>query len=279
MQQPVGGKGQFVVVVRVAFAQKTQNVLVDEIEVPEAVDAAQGGVVADGVALVGITQAGQNVPGSGDGQKKEQAADRLQRPPAPPLAAQQKKWNRRRGKEDRGDQPLGQESQRQRRPHSIKMKRSDVFQPGQQAVEGRQQKKAELRLRNGEARVEKRPDRGENAESGVEAGAASPGAARPEPGQPGAAQQGQRIGQVGGKDVLAEDAIERGVEPVGQRRFLQVADAVDLQRHPVAALGHVLRGLGMAGVGVVQQGRRKQRGKLHGGEDHRQKRPCGQRGR
>jgi len=70
-----------------------------------------------------------------------------------------------------------------------------------------------------------------------------------------------------GKDILAKDAIERGIQPVRQRRLLQIAQAVDLQRHPVAAIGHVLRGLGVIGVRVVQQRRRKKRGQRDGGED------------
>jgi hypothetical protein len=36
-------------------------------------------------------------------------------------------------------------------------------------------------------------------------------------------------------------------------------------------LGEVLRGLGMGGVNVVQQRRRKQRGELYGGKDRREK--------
>ena len=43
-------------------------------------DVADGGVVADGVALIGIGQAGQDVPGRGDDQEKEQPGERLQLP-------------------------------------------------------------------------------------------------------------------------------------------------------------------------------------------------------
>jgi hypothetical protein len=44
-------------------------VLVEEVEVPEAVNVAERGDVADGMALVGISQAGEDMPGRGDGEE------------------------------------------------------------------------------------------------------------------------------------------------------------------------------------------------------------------
>ena len=79
-----------------------------------------------------------------------------------------------------------------------------------------------------------------------------------------------------GKGILAEDQVGTGHDPVGKRRLFDIADAVDLGRDPVAALGKVLRGLGMGGVYVVHQRRRKQRGKLHGGKEGREKQPSSQ---
>ena len=87
--------------------------LVDEVEVKEAVDVAEGGMVADSVSLIGIGQAAENVPGRGDGQKEQRAGDRLQLAPAPPLAGQQQVGNGRADKKDRRDQALGQQRQRQ----------------------------------------------------------------------------------------------------------------------------------------------------------------------
>ncbi len=55
-----------------------------------------------------------------------------------------------------------------------------------------------------------------------------------------------------------------GGDPVGQRRLFEIADAVDVQRHPVAGLEHGLRGLGVGGVGVVQQRWSPQRGEEDG---------------
>ena len=84
---------------------------------------------------------------------------------------------------------------------------------------------------------------------------------------------------MGGKDVLAEDPVKAGVDPIGQRRLLKVADSVDLGGDQVACFGHMLRHLGVRGIGVVEQRRGKERGKLNGGEDRHQKGPCSQRGR
>ena len=51
------------------------------------------------------------------------------------------------------------------------------------------------------------------------------------------------IGQPSGKCILSKELIEAGFKPVGKRRLFKIANAVDLQRDPVAALRHMLRGL------------------------------------
>ena len=151
VQQPVPEHRQLVEVMREARPGKAEEVLVDEVEVPEAVHVAGGGMVADGKALIGIGQPGQNVPGRGNGQEQNQSCDRLQLPPAPPLPAQKQQRNGRGGKENGCDQTLGQHRQRQRRPHSVKAQGPGRLEAGNQTVEGQQQQKAEQRLRNGEA--------------------------------------------------------------------------------------------------------------------------------
>ena len=78
-----------------------------------------------------------------------------------------------------------------------------------------------------------------------------------------------------GEDVLSEDAIESGVEPVRERRFLKISDSVDLHGDPIAAFGHVLRDLRMGGICVVEQGRREERSELDGEEYDSQKHPRG----
>ena len=59
MRQPVPGEGHLVVVVRESPAKETEDVLVDEVEVPEAVDVSGRGMIADGMSLVGIGEAGR----------------------------------------------------------------------------------------------------------------------------------------------------------------------------------------------------------------------------
>ncbi len=78
-----------------------------------------------------------------------------------------------------------------------------------------------------------------------------------------------------GEDVLSEDAIQSRVEPVRQRRLLEIADAVDLHGDPIAAFDHVLRDLRVRGVGVVEQGRSEERCELDGKEYDSQKDPRG----
>ncbi len=68
------------------------------------------------------------------------------------------------------------------------------------------------------------------------------------------------LGEMGGEGVEAEDAEAEGDEPVGQRRLLEVADAVDVEGDPVAGEGDVAGGVGVGGVGVVEQGRGEERG-------------------
>src|SRR5262249_14872499 len=53
----------------------------------------------------------------------------------------------------------------------------------------------------------------------------------------------------------AENLVCRRHRPIHQRRLLQIANAVNVQRHPIAALDHLARGLSVRGVGVVLQRR------------------------
>ena len=76
-----------------------------------------------------------------------------------------------------------------------------------------------------------------------------------------------------GKNILAEDGVKRGVEPVGKRRLFEVADAVDLHGDPIAAFVHVLRDLGVGSIYVVEQGRGEKRGDLDTQKNGHEKRP------
>ena len=68
---------------------------------------------------------------------------------------------------------------------------------------------------------------------------------------------------MGGEGVEAEEAEAEGDEPVGERGFFEVADAVDVEGDEVAGEGHVAGGAGVGGVGVVEQ----RRGEEGGEED------------
>ena len=142
VEEPVGGKRQLVVVVRVSLTKEAQVMLVDEVEVPETVDVADGGVVADGVPLVGIGQSAKDVPGRGDGEEKQRAGYGLQKPPAAPQAGQEQVGNGRADKECGGDQSLGEQGKRQGRPHPVKAHRPARLEAGEQAVKGDEQEEA-----------------------------------------------------------------------------------------------------------------------------------------
>ena len=73
-----------------------------------------------------------------------------------------------------------------------------------------------------------------------------------------------RLREMGGEGIEAEEAIADGDEPVRERGFFEVADAVDLERDPIAGEGHVAGGTGVRGVGVVEQRRGEEGGEEDG---------------
>ena len=74
--------------VRESLAQKAEKVLVDEVEVPKAMDVAGGWMIADGMSLIRIGQTGQDVPWRRDRKVKKEAAERLELQPTSPLSGQ-----------------------------------------------------------------------------------------------------------------------------------------------------------------------------------------------
>jgi hypothetical protein len=66
--------------------------------------------------------------------------------------------------------------------------------------------------------------------------------------------------EVRGEGVEAEEAKAEGDEPVGERRFFEVTDAVNAEGDEVAGDGHVAGGAGVSGVGVVEQRRSEEGG-------------------
>ena len=61
-----------------------------------------------------------------------------------------------------------------------------------------------------------------------------------------------------GEGVFAEDAKAEGGDPVGERRFFEVADAIDTEGDQVASEGHVAGGL--AWVASASSQRRSEEG-------------------
>jgi hypothetical protein len=60
-----------------------------------------------------------------------------------------------------------------------------------------------------------------------------------------------------GEGVEAEDPKADGDQPVGERRFFQIADVVDAEGDPIAGEQHLAGGVGVGTVGVVEHRRRK----------------------
>jgi hypothetical protein len=80
-------------------------------------------------------------------------------------------------------------------------------------------------------------------------------------------------------EKLYANIIQKGQENTGvKRRLFEIANAIDFESYPVAAFRHMLRGLGVGGIGIVEQRGGKQGTNLHGGEDDGQKNPCGRSG-
>jgi hypothetical protein len=63
-----------------------------------------------------------------------------------------------------------------------------------------------------------------------------------------------------GEGVEAEETEAEGDEPVGERRFFEVADAVDVEGDEVAGERHVAGGVGVGAIGVVEQRGGEERG-------------------
>ncbi len=113
LSDPIHPSRLLVVVHRVALAEKAQHVLVDEVEVEEAVHVAERRMVADRIALVRITQPGENVPWRRDDEKKQDSSQQPHLAPAPPFAGERQPGGCRGEEEDRSDQSFGQRRDRE----------------------------------------------------------------------------------------------------------------------------------------------------------------------
>ena len=242
VQAPVENKGKLVVVDWITFAQKAKHLLVDEVEIEEAVDVARGGNVAYRVTRAWIAQPGENVPGRGDGKEEQNAGEQAELTPAAPISGEQQVRHGGEEEKDRSHQPLGQHGQRQSRPGQVKAEGFLVFQPDEKIVKSEGQQEGKQDFGNEDAGEQKNSHAGQNAEGGIERRALAIGATAPGPGQNGQAKHPQGQGQMGGEYVVSEEVVIGGGQPIRQRRFFQVADAIHFQRDPVAAARHMLGG-------------------------------------
>src|SRR5882757_4580530 len=107
VQAPIKSKGQFVVVHWITLAQKPQHLLVDKVEIEEAVNIAGSGDIARGVAGTGIAQPGEDVPGGSNGEEQQNAGGQTELAPAAPFSSEQEIGHGSKEEKDRGHQPLG----------------------------------------------------------------------------------------------------------------------------------------------------------------------------
>ena len=70
---------------------------------------------------------------------------------------------------------------------------------------------------------------GEDGEAGVEGGAGAEGLVGPAIAEQREQKDSEGLREMGGEGVEAEDAEAEGDEPVGERGFFEVADAVDVE--------------------------------------------------
>ncbi len=93
----------------IALAEEAEEVLVNEVEVPPAVDVAEGGNVADGMAFAAIGAAYEDVPGGGDGEEEQRAGDGLEVTPATVLAGEPEVGDGSAKEEDGGDEAFDEQ--------------------------------------------------------------------------------------------------------------------------------------------------------------------------
>ncbi len=161
---------------------------------------------------------------------------------------------------DEADQPLGQHAQRARGGESGGVRARRLRERAPEAEHRDRQPQAHHRIRNQNAGEDEQPEARREHERGIEAGhrVAEAAPAQREDHE----QQQQRVErerQSRRPGMNAETAEARRHAPVQQRRLLQIADAVRVERRPVMTRHHLARHLCVHGVGVVQQRRPYQR--------------------
>jgi hypothetical protein len=270
--------------------------LVDEVEPEPAVDVAVGrewdgpvavgeGEVA-GMALGGVSQRDEDVPGGGDYQEDDEAGDWGELLEAVEdcscIAASESEVSKDdEDGEDYADEALGEDVEGAaagegpaeewawsggktlggERPHDRRDEAAPIMghptlfgEPV--AVEGQGEPEADHRVGDGDAGEDEDGEAGEKNESGVEAG---PGAGEGPTSEgfgderEGEDCEGEWEAGGGGADAEEFEAGRHG--PVEERGLFEVADAVGVEGYPVVAKKHLAGDLGVDGVGVVEERR------------------------
>ena len=239
---PPEAEGNGIVVGRVARAEGALEVFVDDVRPEEAFAAVFG----------------DQVPGQRDGEEDEEAGENFEVAPAGPVASGDDEKDDDTDGEDEADEAEGDDGESGERgeaPHAPGG--VDGFVPGEKKeVKGGGEFEAEDGFGDHDAGEKKNADGSGGNEAGVEAGAFVEEAASEEVGHEDKTYYGKGKGEAGGEGILrAGDFVHDGDEPVVERGFFEVADAVHVHDGVVMALEHFLDDEGVGGVGVVEEGR------------------------
>ena len=107
VEAPVEVAGELVVVRRDAAAEEAEDVLVDEVEPEEAV----------AVHAAGVAQAGEDVPGGGDGEEEQGAGEGFEAAPVAVFAGEREVDDGGAEEEDEGDEAFGEDGEGEGGPH------------------------------------------------------------------------------------------------------------------------------------------------------------------
>ncbi len=107
MEAPEEVAGELVVVHGDALAEEAQEVLVDEVEPEEAV----------AVHAAGVAEAGEDVPGGGDGEEEQNAGEGLEGAPVSVLAGEGEIDDGGAEEEDEGYEAFGEDGEGEGGPH------------------------------------------------------------------------------------------------------------------------------------------------------------------
>ncbi len=235
--------------------------LVDEVEPKKAVVLSRAGV--HGEREIGrIAKSGEDVPGSGDGEDNEQAGPGMQSRPCLAIeeTAREAEINESGSQgENGGDQTFKQQADGNAGgEHGGPQARARLrfVERSKKGPHGERDGERQGSVGDEDAREEEQTDAGGDRQSRIEAGQFRKGPCGHSRRDPAEQNREQRHGQPRGPVVHAENGEGNGNAPIFERRLLEVFDAIEARRNPIARSEHVAGNLGLHGVDVVHQRRR-----------------------